>query len=100
MIQAKKNGIILRKQGYQYITSTHSDDFYWLNYFHSLRTKSKLKLHKKECENKYFCNIITPSKTTKTTKFNQYDKSDKVLATIYADLECLMRKKMDVRVIQ
>ena len=29
------------------ITSTHKEDFYCLNCFHSYRTRNKLKLHKK-----------------------------------------------------
>ena len=33
------------------ITSTHKEDFYCLNCFHSYRTKNKLKAHKKICEN-------------------------------------------------
>ena len=34
------------------ITSTHEKDFYCLNCFHSYRTKNKLELHKKICENR------------------------------------------------
>ena len=33
------------------ITSTHKEDFYCLNCFHSYRTKNKLEAHKKICEN-------------------------------------------------
>ena len=33
-----------------------------------------------------------PSEETKLLKFNQYQKSDKVPAVIYADLECLTQK--------
>ena len=33
-----------------------------------------------------------PSEETKLLKFNQYQKSDKVPAVIYADLECLIKK--------
>ena len=32
------------------ITSTHKEDFYCLNCFHSYRTKNKLETHKKICE--------------------------------------------------
>ena len=33
------------------ITSNHHDGFYYLNCFHSYRTKNKLEAHKKICEN-------------------------------------------------
>ena len=33
-----------------------------------------------------------PSEDTKILEFNQYQKSDKVLFVIYADLECLIEK--------
>ena len=33
------------------ITSTHKEDFYCLNCFHSYRTRNKLESHKKICEN-------------------------------------------------
>ena len=33
------------------ITSNHDGDFYWLNCFHSYRTKNKLDAHTKICEN-------------------------------------------------
>ena len=33
------------------ITSEHYGDFYCLNCLHSFRTKNKLELHKKVCEN-------------------------------------------------
>ena len=58
-----------------------------LNCLHSFRTKNKLELHKKVCENKGFCNIVMPSEETKVLDFNQYQKSDKAPFIIYADLE-------------
>ena len=42
---------------------------------------TKFESHKKQCENKDFCNIVMP-----------HQKSDKVPFTIYADLEFLMQK--------
>ena len=47
------------------ITSKHYGDFYCLNYLHSFRTKNKLELHEKICENKNLCNVIMPSEDTK-----------------------------------
>ena len=43
------------------ITSKHKDNFYCLNCLYSFRTKRKLAIHKKVCENKDFCNIVTLS---------------------------------------
>ena len=43
------------------IISKNNGDFYCLNCLHSFRTKNKLELHKRVCENKDFCNVITPS---------------------------------------
>ena len=37
------------------ITSTHKEDFYCLNCFHSYRTENKLEAHKKICENHDCC---------------------------------------------
>ena len=71
------------------ITSKHHRNFYCLNFLHSFRTKSKLASHNKLCENKIFCKSNVPSEDTKILKeFNQYQKSDKALFFIYADLEC------------
>ena len=69
------------------ITSKHYGDFYCLNCLHSLTTKNKLELHKKLSENKDFCNVIMPSEGIKILEYNQYQKSDKGLFVIYADLE-------------
>ena len=46
------------------ITSTHKEDFYCLNCFHSYRTRNKLESHKKICENYDYCNIEMPTKNT------------------------------------
>lgn len=40
-------------------TIKYSKDFYCLNYLHSHRTKKKVKLHKKVCENSA---VLTPEK--------------------------------------
>ena len=47
---------------------------------------------KKNCEKQDFCNIVMPFEDTKILEFNQYQKSDKALSIIYADLECLIEK--------
>ena len=64
------------------VTSNNNGDFYCLNCFCSYRTKNKLDLHKKVCENRDYCNTI---------EFNQRDYG-KAPFVIYADLECLLEK--------
>ena len=41
-----------------------------------------------------------PSRKNKKLKFNQYMKPDKAPYIIYADLESLIKKQMDVPTIQ
>ena len=66
---------------------------YCLNCLHSLRTKeNKFQSHKNVCKNKDFCNVIIPSEGSKLLEFNQYQESDKEPFSIYADLECLIKK--------
>ena len=86
-LAAKKLSALLRG-----ITSNHYCDFYCLNCLYSFRTKNKLESHKRVLENKDFCNIIMPSKDTKTLQFNQYQESDKAPLIIYAGLECIIEK--------
>ena len=63
-----------------------------MNCLGSFRTKNKLELHKKVCENKDFCNLIIPSEDTKILEFNQNQISVKSPFIIHADLECLIEK--------
>ena len=74
------------------ITSTHEKYFYYLNCFHSYRTKSKLELLKKICENHDYCHVEMPTKNNNIIKYNHAEKSMKVPFFIYADLECLLEK--------
>ena len=90
----KKLSALLRR-----ITSKNNDDFYCLNCFHSFRTKNKLELYKRACKNKYFCNRNMPSDDTKILDFNQYQKSDKAPFILYVDLECIIEKLMNVKII-
>ena len=57
-----------------------------------LQQKNKLGSYKRVCENRELCNTIMPSEETKKLEFNQYQKPDKALFIIYADLECLIEK--------
>ena len=74
------------------ITSTHKEDFYCLNCFRSYRTRNKLEVHKKICENRDYCNLEMPTKDNYVIKYNQGEKSIKLPFVIYADLECLLEK--------
>ena len=74
------------------ITSTHYGDFHCLNCFSSYRTKSKLELHKKICENRDYCHVEMPTKVNNIIKYNHGEKSMKVPFVTYADLECLLKK--------
>ena len=74
------------------IASTHKEDFYCLNCFHSYRTKSKLEAHKKICENHDYCHVEMPTKNNNTIKYNHGEKSMKLPFAVYADLECLLEK--------
>ena len=74
------------------ITSNHKEDFYCLNCFHSYRTKSKLEVHKKTCENHDYCHVDMPTKDNNIIKYNHGEKSMKVPFIKFADLECLLEK--------
>ena len=74
------------------ITSTHKEDFYCLNCFHSYRTKNKLEAHKKICENNKYYHVEMPTKDNNTIKYNQREKSIKLPFVVYVDLECLLEK--------
>ena len=73
------------------ITSTHKEDFYCLNCFHSYRTRNKLEAHKKICKNHDYCHVEMPTKDN-NIKYNHGEKSMKLPFVIYADLECLLEK--------
>ena len=74
------------------ITSAHYGDFHCLNCFRSYRTKSKLELHKKICENHDYCKVEMPARDNNIIKYDHGENSMKVTFVIYADLECLLKK--------
>ena len=74
------------------ITSTHKEDFYCLNCFRSYRTRNKLEVHKKICENHNYCNVEMPTKDNNIIKYKKGEKSIKLPFAVYADLECLLKK--------
>ena len=65
----KKLSILLKG-----IPSNHNGDFYSLNFFHSFRTKSKLKKHKSVCKNRDYCYIEMLKKYNKILKHNHGEK--------------------------
>ena len=89
----------LALKGLRRITSTQNDDFHCLNCLHSFRRKNKLESHKKVCENKDFCGAVMSLKDSKILKFTQDHKTIKITATIYTNLEYLINKKINVKII-
>ena len=74
------------------ITSNHDGDFYCLNCFHSYSTEKKVKKHKRVCNDHDYCYVEMPNEYNKIVKYNHGEKSIKVPAIIYADLESLLEK--------
>ena len=74
------------------ITSNHDGDFYCLNCFHSYSTEKKVKKHKRVCHDHDYCYVEMPNEYNKIVKYNHGEKSIKVPAIIYADLESLLEK--------
>ena len=72
------------------ITSKHFGNLHCSNQFHPIRWKNKFDFHKKVCENKDLCNVITPSEENKILEFNQYQKTDTTPFIVYVDLEFLV----------
>ena len=54
--------------------------------------RKEIESHKKVCGNKDFCNIIMYFADTNLLEFNQYQKYNKALFIIYADLEYILEK--------
>ena len=54
------------------ITSNHDGDFYYLNCFHSYRTKETLKKHEKVCKDHDYCYVKMPDKDRKVIKSSVY----------------------------
>ena len=54
--------------------------------------KKKLTKHERVCNDHDFCHLKTPDEDNKILKYIPGEKSLRVPFTIYADLECLLRK--------
>ena len=72
------------------VTSNHKGPFYCLNCFHSYRTEKKIKKHERVCNDHDYCFVQMPNDDNKILKYNYGEKSLKVPAIIYANLECLL----------
>ena len=64
------------------ITSSHNEDFYCFNCFHSYRTKNKLEARKKISENYNYCHAEMPTKDNNIIKYNQGQKAIKLFMLI------------------
>ena len=74
------------------VTSNHNGDFYCLNCFHPYTTEKKLRKHERICNDHEFYRLKMPDEDNKILKYVSGKKSLKVPFTIYADLDCLLRK--------
>ena len=74
------------------ITSNHNGDFHCLNCLHLYTTEEKLRNHERICNDNDFCHLKMPDEKKKILKYVPGEKSLKVPFTIYADLECLLKK--------
>ena len=75
------------------ISSSNNGDFYCLNCFHSYRTLNKLNKYERVCNSHDYCPIDMPEEGKNILKYSPGDKSLKAPFIIYADLECLLKKK-------
>ena len=83
----KKLGALLRG-----ISSNHNGDVYCTNCFKSFKTKSKLEIHKKMCENRDYCYVQMPNNKNKILEYKHSQKSKRAPFLIYSDLECLPQR--------
>ena len=77
------------------ISSNHNGDVCCMNYFKSSRTKSKLEIHKKMCENHDYCYVQMPNNENKILEYKHSQKSKIAPLVIYSYLESLLQKTND-----
>ena len=70
------------------ISSNRVGDNYCLGCFHSYRTPNKLKKHERLCNIHRFCEIKVPTEKNKILKYSHGEKSLRVPAAYYSDIEC------------
>ena len=74
------------------IASSHNEDFYYLNCFHSYSTKEKLEKHEKVCNDHDYCCVEKPNDNNEILKYSHGEKSMRAPFVVYADLQCLLEK--------
>ena len=74
------------------MTSNHNGNFYCLNCFHPYTTEKILRKHERLCNDHDFCHLKMPDEDKKILKYITGEKSLRVPFTIYAEIECLLRK--------
>ena len=67
------------------ISSNHNGDVYCMNCVKAFRTKSKLEVHKKVCENHDYCYVQMPNEENKILEYKENQKSKKAQFVIYSD---------------
>ncbi|KYN09457.1 hypothetical protein ALC57_18430, partial [Trachymyrmex cornetzi] len=60
---------------------------------HYFPTSEKLSLHTVDCTTTNECAIILPNENDKWLSFRGYNKKERLLFVVYADLECILVKK-------
>ena len=77
------------------ISSNHNGDVYCMNCFKSFRSKYKLEIHKKMCENHDYCYVQMLNNENKILEYKHSEKSKRAPFVAYSDLECLLQKTND-----
>lgn len=67
---------------------------------YSFATESKLKSHEKVCKDHDYCHMIIRKKDKSSLKYNQDKKCLRAPFVIYADIESLLEKIIQVIIIQ
>ena len=70
--------------------TSNNGDFYYLNCFHSFRTKNVFKKHYDVCKDHDCCYVEMPNKNNNILKYIHGENFMKALFIIYADLESLL----------
>ena len=74
------------------ISSNHVGGNYCLRCFHPYSTPNKLKKHKRLCDNHKFWEIEMPIEKDKILKYSHGQKSLRIPAVYYSDIECLSKQ--------
>ena len=67
--------------------------------FSFIQHKRKTQKHEKVCNDHDYCYVEMSDKDSKILKYNHGEKSLKALFMIYVDLECLLEKCIQVKII-